>query len=272
MDAAKVAAFLVEWLKERGAQARTDGAVFGLSGGIDSAVVGALCKQAFPEDCQGLVMPCHSDPRDREDALMVARTFGIPVETVDLGPVYDLYLTTLRSALRMTLVNQTGVGQGWASGQVVELASRVEERRANLADANLKPRLRMTTLYFFANNLNRLVVGTGNRSELTVGYFTKYGDGGVDLLPLGGLVKTQVRELAEYLGVPRRVIDKPPSAGLWQGQTDEGEMGASYAELDRYILEGHASGALRAKIEHMSQAAAHKLTLPAVPELPQGIL
>ncbi|HHW15722.1 MAG TPA: NAD(+) synthase [Firmicutes bacterium] len=256
MDAAKVAAFLVEWLKERGAQAGTEGAVFGLSGGIDSAVVGALCRRAFPERCQGLIMPCHSDPRDREDALLVAQTFDLPVQTVDLGPVFDAHLAALRQAL------------GAALGPGVE----VGERRANLAAANLKPRLRMTTLYFFANSLNYLVVGTGNRSELTVGYFTKYGDGGVDLLPLGGLVKSQVRELAEYLGVPRRVIDKPPSAGLWQGQTDEGEMGASYAELDRYILEGVASGALRAKVERMSRAAAHKLALPAIPELPREVL
>ncbi|MGE5552932.1 MAG: NAD(+) synthase [Betaproteobacteria bacterium] len=253
MDAAKVAAFLVEWLKERVKASKTEGVAFGLSGGVDSAVVGALCKRAFPDGCQGLVLPCHSDPRDREDALAVARTFGIPVQTIDLGPVYDLHLATLHGALGTAL-------------------AQVEKRRANLAAANLKPRLRMTALYFYANALNYLVVGTGNRSELTVGYFTKYGDGGVDLLPLGGLVKGQVRELAEHLDVPRRVIDKPPSAGLWAGQTDEGEMGTSYAELDRYILEGVAAGAVKAKVDRMRRAAAHKLTLPAIPDIPQEIL
>jgi NAD+ synthase len=253
VDAQAVAAFLVEWLRKRGEEARTDGVVFGLSGGIDSAVVGALCKRAFPERCQGLIMPCHSDPRDKEDALAVARDFEIPVQTVDLGPAYDLHFATLRQSL----------------GAAAEAGTGVEERQASLAAANLKPRLRMTTLYFFANSLNRLVVGTGNRSELTVGYFTKYGDGGVDLLPLGGLVKTQVRELADYLGVPRRIIDKPPSAGLWEGQTDEGELGTSYRELDRYILDGVAGGAVRAKVDRMNRAAAHKLSMPLIAELPK---
>jgi NAD+ synthase len=261
MDAQAVAAFLVEWLAEQVRAGKAEGAVFGLSGGIDSAVVGALSKRAFPERCQGLMMPCHSDPRDKADALAVAKAFGIHVQTVDLGPVYDAHLTALEQARAAALAELTG-----------EEEAEFEGRRASLAAANLKPRLRMATLYFFANSLNCLVIGTGNRSELTVGYFTKYGDGGVDLLPLGGLVKTQVRELADYLGVPRRVIDKPPSAGLWQGQTDEGEMGTSYSELDRYIMEGVAPGALRAKVERMSRAAAHKLALPLIAEVPREVL
>ena len=104
-----------------------------------------------------------------------------------------------------------------------------------LTGANIKPRLRMTTLYAFANHLGYRVVGTGNRSELAIGYFTKWGDGGVDLLPLGNLTKTRVRELARHLGVPQRIIDKPPSAGLWEGQTDESEMGVTYEQLDAYL-------------------------------------
>jgi NAD+ synthase len=180
----------------------------------------------------------------------VAKAFQIPAQVVDLGPVYDAHFGNLRS---------TFAAAGLSA----------DERQRTLAEANMKPRLRMTTLYFFANSLGYLVVGTGNKSELTVGYFTKYGDGGVDLLPIGGLVKAQVRELAEHLEVPRRVIDKPPSAGLWQGQTDEGEMGMSYEELDRYILEGTASGAVRAKVQHMNKLAAHKLRLPLIPSLPE---
>lgn len=264
MNAEAVAGFLVDWLQKRGEEARTDGAVFGLSGGIDSACVSELCQRAFPGRCQGLIMPCHSDPRDKQDALAVAREFEIPVQTVDLGPIYDQHFAALRQALELGLAVTTG-GEG-------NEPAETEARRLNLAMANLKPRLRMTTLYFFANALGRLVVGTGNRSELTVGYFTKYGDGGVDLLPLGGLVKTQVRELAAYLGVPRRVIDKPPSAGLWSGQTDEGEMGATYAELDRYILDGVASGALKAKLDRMARAAAHKCSVPLLAEVPQEFL
>lgn len=266
MNAEAVVARLVDWLKEQAGEAKTDGAVFGLSGGIDSAVVGGLCKRAFGERCLGLIMPCHSDSQDRQDALLVAKAFGIATQTVDLAPVYDLHLAALREGLRAALADRTGVGPGWASGEVMERAPEVDGRRSALAAANLKPRLRMVTLYFFANSLNYLVVGTGNRSELTVGYFTKYGDGGVDLLPLGGLVKAQVRELAEHLGVPRRVIDKPPSAGLWQGQTDEGELGTTYSELDRFILQGVAAGAVKAKIERMSRAAAHKLRPPVIPE------
>ena len=104
--------------------------------------------------------------------------------------------------------------------------------------ANVKPRLRMTTLYFLANTLNYLVAGTGNRSELAIGYFTKHGDGGVDLLPIGDLLKGDVRAAARDLGVPEPIIDKAPSAGLWAGQTDEGEMGFSYAELERYLTKG----------------------------------
>jgi len=105
-----------------------------------------------------------------------------------------------------------------------------------MAKANLKPRLRMATLYYFANALDYLVVGTGNKSELVVGYFTKYGDGGSDVLPLGGLLKTEVRSLAKELGIPDDIICKAPSAGLWEGQTDEGEMGITYEELDKTIV------------------------------------
>ena len=113
--------------------------------------------------------------------------------------------------------------------------------------ANVKPRLRMATLYFVANSLNYLVAGTGNRSELTIGYFTKYGDGGVDLLPIGSLLKSEVRKLARELGVPQPIIDKPPSAGLWVGQTDEEEMGFSYADLERYLTDGPRRGGAGAR-------------------------
>src|SRR6185369_6674237 len=104
--------------------------------------------------------------------------------------------------------------------------------------SNVKPRLRMAALYFVANSLNYLVAGTGNRSELTIGYFTKHGDGGVDILPIAGLLKSEVLAMARELGVPAEIVDKAPSAGLWQGQTDEAEMGFSYADLERYLSDG----------------------------------
>lgn len=240
---------LVEWLSARVGEAGGEGAVFGLSGGIDSAVVGALCARAFPGRCLGLLMPCHSDPRDREDALAVAAAFNLPTQVIDLGPVQELHLAILQRSFL-------------AAGGPVDGAL------ATLAAANLKPRLRMTTLYCFANRLGYLVVGTGNRSELSVGYFTKYGDGGVDLLPLGGLVKSEVRRLAAELGVPEQIIARPPSAGLWSGQTDEGELGLSYEELDRYLTGGGATVAAQSRIERLSRASEHKRRLPRLPEWP----
>jgi NAD+ synthase len=122
----------------------------------------------------------------------------------------------------------------------------------------------MLTLYYFANQLKYMVVGAGNRSELAMGYFTKYGDGGVDILPLGNLVKEQVRELASFLGIPQQIIDKPPSAGLWQGQTDEAELGLSYEELDRYLVSGEVSNELRGKIKSMIAASDHKRLPPPI--------
>ncbi|KXG76033.1 NH(3)-dependent NAD(+) synthetase [Fervidicola ferrireducens] len=226
---------LVDWLREKVYEAGAKGAVFGLSGGIDSAVVGVLCKKAFKENCLGLIMPCHSNPKDEEDALMVAEKFGIPYKKIILNKVFDEFTAIL---------------------------DKTADKRAL---ANIKSRLRMITLYYYAALNNFLVVGTGNRSELTVGYFTKYGDGGVDLLPLGNLVKRQVRKLARFLEIPQKIIDKPPTAGLWEGQTDEGEMGITYEQLDEYILTGKASREIEEKIKTMILSSEHKRNLPLKP-------
>ncbi len=125
----------------------------------------------------------------------------------------------------------------------------------------------MTSLYFVANSLNYLVAGTGNRSELAIGYFTKYGDGGVDMLPLGRLLKSQVQALARELGVPAPIIDKAPSAGLWLGQTDEAEMGFSYADLEKYLTSGPAAVAadLAARIGRLERDSDHKRALAPMP-------
>jgi len=133
----------------------------------------------------------------------------------------------------------------------------------------VKSRLRMTALYFLANSLNYLVVGTGNRSELAVGYFTKHGDGGADLLPIGGLLKSDVRAAARELGVPQAIVDKAPSAGLWQGQTDEADLGFTYHELERYLTKGPeaVAPALAMRIERLMRASEHKRTLPPIPEI-----
>jgi NAD+ synthase len=234
------AARLIQWLQQRAEEAGALGAVVGISGGVDSATVAALCLRAFPEHTLGVVMPCHSDPADIEDAYFVARTLGVPTTTVVLDLVYDGLLEALRAS-------------PYYGDHPIALA-------------NLKPRLRMATLYFFANRLNRLVVGTGNRSEAYVGYFTKYGDGGVDVLPLGNLTKREVRELARHLGVPQRIIEKPPSAGLWPGQTDEGELGITYAQLDAYLLGESVPAEVASRIEVLHRASMHKRALPPVPD------
>ena len=124
----------------------------------------------------------------------------------------------------------------------------------------------MLTLYYLANQLKYLVIGASNRSELAIGYFTKYGDGATDILPLGNLVKRQVRELARFLGIPKVIMAKPPSAGLWERQTDEAELGLSYEELDHYLLSGEASETVRKKIEAMIAASNHKRLPPPVPD------
>jgi len=149
-------------------------------------------------------------------------------------------------------------------GSTVRGQAPADEAAARLALANVKPRLRMATLYFVANRLNYIVAGTGNRSEIAIGYYTKYGDGGVDVLPLGSFVKSEVRALARDLGVPAPVIDKAPSAGLWLGQTDEGEMGFTYAELEDYLHKGPASvaPAVAMKIERLTRVSEHKRHLP----------
>jgi NAD+ synthase len=134
----------------------------------------------------------------------------------------------------------------------------VQECDPRLAVANIKSRLRMITLYYNAGIKNYIVAGTGNRSELTIGYFTKYGDGGVDFMPLTSFVKKEVIELAYKLGIPEIVITKPPTAGLWENQTDEQEMGMSYEELDNYILTGNGSEGIKSKVDGMYQRSAHK--------------
>jgi NAD+ synthase len=240
---------IAAWLRTRANDAGARGFVFGLSGGIDSAVVARLCQMAAPQRVLGVLLPCYSHPQDEQDARLVASTFGIPVARVDLGTTFDALIEALRSAVK-GLPTQV---------HTLDIKQQVPE-------ANVKPRLRMASLYFIANSLNYLVVGTGNRSELTLGYFTKYGDGGVDLLPIGGLLKSEVRELGRELGVPDVVIEKPPTAGLWVGQTDEEEMGFSYDTLEAY-LQNRASAVtaeVAERIELLKRISDHKRALPPV--------
>ncbi|MDD5347660.1 MAG: NAD+ synthase [Candidatus Omnitrophica bacterium] len=225
---------IVSWLKIQVKAAKAQGVVLGLSGGLDSCVAAVLAKQSLgSKRVLALLLPCHSHKQDRRDALLCARKFGIRVRTVDLSKVYDALLEILPAADRMTR-------------------------------ANLRPRLRMLVLYYFARKMKYLVCGTSNKSELMAGYFTKFGDGASDILPLGDLYKTQVRCLAKALKVPRSVIDKAPTAGLWPGQTDEGEMGIMYPQLDDILArleqgkkQLYPAGKV-AKVKRMVAASAHK--------------
>jgi len=230
---------LVLWIRDKALAAGCKGVVLGVSGGLDSSVAAALCYRAFPQGMLGVIMPCYSKQEDMEHARAVANKFSIPTRTVVLDAAFDALLKVLPD-------------------------EQTDPDVSRLAKANIKSRLRMLTLYYFANQLKYMVVGPSNRSELSVGYFTKYGDGGVDILPLGNMLKGQVRELAQFLGVPQQIIDKPPSAGLWEGQTDEGELGLSYDELDRYLVTGEASAELKKRIESMIAASEHKRQPPPV--------
>jgi NAD+ synthase len=204
-----------DWIRERVSETGAQGVVLGMSGGLDSSVAAVLCKRAFPATTLGLILPCNSQPEDIAHARLVAEQFGIEIQEFDLSAIFTAFLTLLKGEER----------PGGAA-----------ERTADIAVANLKPRLRMICLYYFANARNYLVVGTGNKSELAIGYFTKYGDGAADILPLGDVLKTEERVLAQELGIPRMIIEKLPSAGLWEGQTDEGEIGMSYEMLDRILV------------------------------------
>ncbi len=222
-----------KWIKYQVEQAGAKGVVIGLSGGLDSAVVAALAKRSLRDEVLGLILPCHSQKEDEEDAKLIASYLQLETITLDLSSAYDSLIAILPSADKNTT-------------------------------ANIKPRLRMISLYYFASLKNYLVAGTGNKSEISVGYFTKYGDGGTDILPLGDLLKSQVIEIAIKLALPEAIINKPPSAGLWPGQTDEDELKITYEKLDQAILDitsNHAKATppdIRSRVEELIKSSEHK--------------
>lgn len=203
---------IIKWIQSQVKKTKTNGIVLGLSGGIDSAVVAVLAKKAMDQidkNVLGIIMPCESNKEDEKHALLISSFFKINTQVIKLDNTYHNLLQTL-SEKEVFTPNK-------------------------LSLANLKPRLRMMILYYFANNLNYLVAGTGNKSEIMTGYFTKYGDGGVDILPIGSLLKTAVKKIAKNLKIPKEIIEKAPSAGLWPNQTDEKELGITYEQLDETL-------------------------------------
>lgn len=233
----KIVDDLVKSLRIKVESAGAKGLIFGLSGGVDSAVMAALSKKAFPEDSLGVIMPCHSNTKDEEDGLLVAESLNLKTKKVDLTDTFD----KLVESIDLDINN-------------------------DLALANIKPRLRMTTLYSIGQSMDLLVAGPTNRSEFVTGYFTKHGDSGVDLLPLASFVKKEIWVMARYLEIPKSIIDKVPAAGLWDEQTDEEEMGFSYDELDKYIKLGEGSKDFKDKIDRMYKINMHKREYPPIYE------
>jgi len=244
-----IAAFIADRVDAAGA----DGAVLGLSGGIDSTLVAHLAVEALGEDgLRGLVMPGTVSREDNmSDAERVASDLGIEYDVIEIRPIVEQFVDAYP-----------------------------DSEGDEVAVGNARARTRAVLNYLVANHEDRLVLGTGNRSEALVGYYTKYGDGAVDCHPIGNLYKQQVRQLARAVGVPDDLVEKQPTAGLWSGQTDEDELGIAYDTLDP-ILALHIDGEVPAsatarlvdvdvetvdRVRTMYERSAHKRAMPPSPE------
>jgi len=243
---------ITDFIRRKAEEGGGNGVVVGLSGGIDSATVSKLCCEALgPEKVLNLFIPsAASSERDRRDAEQLCRLTGAELRVVDIAPIIESFRSVLPE-----MDNCTTCG-------------------------NVMARCRMIVLFHHARLLGRVVMGTSNKSELLIGYYTKFGDGGADFLPIGDLYKTEVRQLAAEIGVPASIIDKTPSAGLWEGQTDEGEMGMTYEELDQAlsgIERGMDDKAIAEesslpmekvqRVRSMHQCSVHKRKMPLIPKL-----
>ncbi|QBF34362.1 NAD(+) synthase [Mycoplasmopsis phocirhinis] len=229
--------YLIKWLQSRVKKAMANGLIVGVSGGIDSALVSALAKKAFPKNTLGVVMPIDSMELDLKDIQELVNNIDLEILTIDLKSTFE----------------------------AIKFATNITN---SMSISNIKPRLRMTTLYALAQQKNYLVVGTDNEDEIYIGYFTKYGDGGVDILPISRLLKNEVQLMASFLNVPDSIINKKPSAGLWVGQNDEDELGFSYNELDNYLnnnLDLVSNDAL-IKIKKLHNLTHHKRQKPYQPK------
>lgn len=244
---------LVSFIRDTVEGAGADGATLGLSGGIDSTLTAYLAVEALGEDgLHGLVLPSEvNTDGNMSDAERVAQDLGIEYDVIEINPIVDAFF------------------EAYPEGKDDQMAA-----------GNVRVRSRAVVNYFVANNENRIVLGTGNRSEAMTGYFTKYGDQAVDCNPIGTLYKQQVRQLASYVGVPEDLVMKTPSAEMWMGQTDEEEMGLTYDTLDA-ILALHVDGPLStsatvrelgvteaqiARVEELVAASEHKRHMPPAPE------
>ncbi|RAP49191.1 MAG: NAD(+) synthetase [Methanosphaera sp. rholeuAM74] len=209
MDTEQYIKEVCKFIQEKVEQSHTKGVVLGLSGGIDSTIVAYLSVLALGKDhVKGYILPSKTTSKeDLNDALLIKDLLNIQAETIYIDDIYDSFLQTD--------------------------GTDVDDK--TLAQSNIKPRIRMTLLYYYATLNNYLVIGTGNKTELNIGYFTKYGDGGVDLSPIGDLYKEEVKQVAYKLNVPENIINKSPTAGLTLNQTDESDLGLKYSQIDKIV-------------------------------------
>lgn len=207
LDVKKTKDDIVEFVQNKVSEANADGLVVGLSGGIDSTLAAFLaCEAVGKENVFGIVMPSTTTPtEDKLHGTVIAQLLGINYKEIAIDSILNEFLSV----------------------------TQLEEDKLSIG--NLKARIRMSIIYFYANSKNYLVSGTGNKSEILIGYFTKHGDGACDIEPIGDLYKTDVYQLAKYLEIPQEIIDKPPRAGLWNNQTDEDEIGMTYELLDKIL-------------------------------------
>ena len=209
MNVEKTKDDIVKFIQSKVSEAKTDGIVVGLSGGIDSTLIAYLaCEAVGKENVFGIIMPSTTTPtEDKIHGISIAQGLGIDYKEIAIDSILNEFL----------------------------FMTQLEDD--NLAIGNLKARIRMSIIYFYANQKKYLVSGTGNKSEILIGYFTKHGDGACDIEPIGDLYKTDVFKLSRYMGVPEDIIEKPPRAGLWNNQTDEAEIGMSYDLIDQILYQ-----------------------------------
>ncbi|OYD26710.1 NAD+ synthase [Mycoplasma testudineum] len=234
--------YVETWLKDQVKQSNKKGVIVGLSGGIDSALVAAISNKVFGKNCHTISMMINPRLEDEKDINELVKQLNLNHEYINLLDSFE----TIEKKLNLS---------------------------NKLAIANIKPRLRMLTLYAKAQELDLLVLGTDNLDEAYLGYFTKYGDGAADLLPIVRLTKSEVRQLSKYYGVTDSIINKAPSAGLWENQTDEDEMGISYNQVDDFLRNNSIDATAKERINHLHKISEHKrIPIPKPNHLPEFIL
>lgn len=233
---------LCAWISEK---LGTKNAVVGISGGIDSSVIAALCVKAVGSDRTILVsLPCGVD-KDKE-------YIDLLLETLKYYPLTPSN-RKFNGCYRINIQNSCKNLYNTFSGEIGHCVQNVQ-----LVQANIQSRMRMIALYAFANNYNGLVIGTTNKSEYEIGYATKYGDAGVDIEPIQEYYKSEVRELGKLLGLSEMLVNRVPTAGLWEGQTDETEIGMTYDELDNLLNGGMGTTAHATRVRELHEMSEHK--------------